>query len=110
VAKRLTRWSAKPVFAGSIPARCSNKIEGLDLFRKSKKHHKNHIGRIGSIQGRSLVIRLFTALPYDLPSSARMYRHGHGDSTRSVDCASPSVQASTYAMQQKEFMLIDMLE
>jgi hypothetical protein len=24
VAKWLTRWSAKPVFAGSIPARCSN--------------------------------------------------------------------------------------
>jgi hypothetical protein len=29
MAKWLTRWSAKPVFAGSIPARCSNKFNSL---------------------------------------------------------------------------------
>lgn len=35
MAKWLTRWSAKPVFAGSIPARCSKLIISLG---KEKKH------------------------------------------------------------------------
>src|SRR5216683_1976307 len=29
--KWLTRWSAKPVFAGSIPARCSNQINSIQI-------------------------------------------------------------------------------
>ena len=40
MAKWLTRWSAKPVFAGSIPARCS--IESsiyLDIPSNTIEHH-----------------------------------------------------------------------
>src|SRR6266702_1917525 len=32
MAKWLTRWSAKPVFAGSIPARCSNQINSIQII------------------------------------------------------------------------------
>jgi hypothetical protein len=42
MAKWLTRWSAKPVFEGSIPSRCSN---------KSITYSNNHLSRICRCRG-----------------------------------------------------------
>jgi hypothetical protein len=49
VAKWLTRWSAKPVFAGSIPARCSMRFfaTGNKYIVAKENHYKRffHVPR-----------------------------------------------------------------
>ena len=45
MAKWLTRWSAKPVFMGSTPIRCSNKINGLFPLSASNLNTINTIVR-----------------------------------------------------------------